>query len=183
MRIRATATGAAALACALAAVLMLALGGCGGDSPTASARGETTAAGKEETANKSGDVSVPTANPSNAKTCAAQLGDLVSQMDVLRNSLVAGLSYEQYVDRVKGLRATYHHIPARKVALGCLKATARPAEAGLDLYIDASNAWSGCVETAGCESASIETELQAKWREASEQLSKAQRGLGQRNAG
>lgn len=179
MRIGATATGAAALACALAAALALALGGCGGDSPTASAQGDATAAGNQKAEKVGANTTTPTANPSTAKTCTNQLGALVSQMDVLRNSLVAGLSYEQYVDRVKGLRATYHHIPAQKVALGCLKATARPAEAGLDLYIDASNVWSGCVETPGCESASIETELQAKWREASKQLSKAQRGLGQ----
>lgn len=163
-----------AAACLLAVALAAALGlsACGGGSPAATANAESPAASTAKPSSR------PEAVPaSGAGTCASQVGAFINAMDTLRTNLVAGLSYEQYVGEVEAIRGTYHRIPAERLALGCLKAAGTPGENGLNKYIEASNAWTDCVEARGCEAASIEPALQSRWRQASKLLSEAQRGL------
>jgi hypothetical protein len=150
----------------VALALGLDLSACGGGSPAATAKAPAVERAKAS--------SEP---PGGGGRCANQVGDFLDSMDALRTNLVAGVSYEQYVDEVQSIRATYHGIPVDRVALGCLKAAGTPGENGLNKYIEASNAWSDCIEVPGCESASIEPALQSKWRQASKLLSEAQQGL------
>ena len=98
-------------------------------------------------------------------------------MAALRTDLVAGLSYEDYVARVQSIRGEYHRVPVEKLALDCLRQAGTPGEKSLNKYIEASNAWTECVETPGCESASVEPALQSRWRQASKRLSEAEKGL------
>lgn len=163
-----------AVGCALAAALALGLGACGGDS------GQATADVKKVTAIGSGELSSAKKDRKRApaaETCANQVGELVDSMAALRSDLVAGLSYEGYVEAVEAIRGAYHRVPVEKLALGCLKAAGTPAESGLNEYIEASNAWTECVETPGCESATVEPALQSRWRQASKLLSEARQGL------
>ncbi len=163
-----------ALACALAATLALGLSACGGGSGEATAEARTEADGSGAvTAPASGEKKAVPANP----TCAGQVGEFIEAMAALRTDLVAGLSYEDYVAAVESIRGTYHRVPVDELDLECLKAAGTPGEEGLNRYIEASNAWTGCVETPGCESASVEPALQSRWRQASKLLSAAQQGL------
>lgn len=169
----------------LALALALALASCGGGSSEATAK-----AGTEASQPRAG-TTAPLPEKTEAKLraataggrCGGQLGGLLEAMDGLRTTLVEGLAYEQYVGEVKKVVAVYERLPSDQVALGCLRAAGTAGERALNRYIAAGNEWTDCVEVPSCEAASIETALQAKWKQASEYLSKAQRGLGQRASG
>ena len=94
-------------------------------------------------------------------------------METLRHQLAVGLSYEQYAARVKALRRDYDEIPTERLGLGCVTATGTPAEAALNKYADAANAWGECLADATCATATIEPVLQRKWRVASRLLGEA----------
>jgi len=168
-----------------AAALALALASCGGGSPAATAQGTTRSTASPTT---SGQTTPPSKSKAElaqqrpraadaGSLCQAQLGEFLGAMDKLRRNLVVGLSYEQYVGEVKAVRGAYDRVPTGRVALGCLNAAGTAAESALNQYIAANNAWTECVETSGCNAAAVEGQLQAEWREASEELSKAQGGL------
>jgi predicted small lipoprotein YifL len=169
----------AALACLVVLVLSAALAACGGEGP-ATAK-SASGAGPELTegsVQNRADLARQRPRPAAPNgRCQTQVGAFLGAMEVLRRNLVVGLSYEQYVAEMKTIRRAYEAIPTDRVALGCLQAAGTPGESGLNQYIAAGNAWTGCVETPGCESASIEAELQRHWRTASRELSKAQLGL------
>jgi hypothetical protein len=104
-------------------------------------------------------------------------------MDELRRKLLAGLDYEGYVGEMKTIRHDYEAIPVDRLTLPCLHAVGTLGEKALNRYIAAGNTWTDCVEADGCEAATIEGALQAKWRQASGYLSKAQAGLRREAAG
>jgi hypothetical protein len=164
----------AAFSCVLAASLALGLSACGGGSGQATAGGVRSGTVPDRT------VEISPAGKgkgTSAGTCRDQVGAFVAAMAKLRTDLVAGLSYEQYVEEVEKIRGAYHRVPVAKLALECLRGTGTPAESGLNKYIEASNAWTECVETPGCESATVEPALQSRWRQASKLLSEAEAGL------
>lgn len=170
----------AAITCLAAAALLLSLSSCGGDGP-ATAKSAGAEGGGEETegsVQSRADLARQRPRPvAPSGRCQTQVGGFIDAMDGLRRNLAIGLSYEQYVAEMKGIRSAYEAIPTERVALGCLKAAGTPGESGLNEYIAAGNTWTECVETPGCESATIEAQLQQRWREASRYLSKAQSGL------
>ena len=169
---------AAALCCAAAAVLALGLSACGSNSSAATA--ESSLGAENVTAIGSGKKGADQGGKQGAPepaTCSDQLGGFIDSMAALRTDLVTGLSYEDYVARVQSIRGDYHQVPVKKLALTCLRAAGTPAERGLNKYIEAGNAWTECVETPGCESASVEPALQSRWRQASKRLSEAEEGL------
>lgn len=109
--------------------------------------------------------------------CQSQLGSFVGSMDGLRRRLAVGVTYDQYVAEVRGIRSTYGEIPTRKLRIDCLAAVATPGEKAFNRYIEAANDWGECVSELGCGSAEIEPALQRRWRIASHFLSEAQDGL------
>jgi hypothetical protein len=98
-------------------------------------------------------------------------------MDALRRRLAVGVTYDQYVDEVNGVRDTYRAIPIGSLQLDCLGAVGTTAEKALNRYIEAANEWGECVAELGCGSAAIEPVLQREWRIASRFLSAAENGL------
>lgn len=162
------------MAALVAAALALSACGGGGEEATASAdAGASTAT----------TTSPPPPRATAAATCSDQVGTFVIGMDRLRKNLVAGLDYEGYVAEVRAIRKTYEAIPVDRLALGCLHRAGTPGERALNRYIAAGNTWTDCVEADGCEAATIEAALQAKWRQASRYLSKAQHGLRDQRSG
>ena len=164
---------------ALVAVAALALAGCGGGGGGGTAQAEPPASAAS-TATTTARRTEPAPE---AAACSHQLGEFLGGLAALRTNLVAGLAYEGYVREVKRIRRGYEAIPVDSLALSCLEAAGTPGERALNRYIAASNTWTDCVEASGCEAASIEAELQAKWRQASRYLSKAQHGLHETAAG
>ncbi len=107
-----------------------------------------------------------------APDCPKQLGAFVESLSALRTQLAVGLSYEQYVATVKGLRSSYDEIPVARLTIGCL-GRGSAGEKALNKHIDAANAWGECLADASCTTAEIEPVLQRKWRVASHHLSAA----------
>lgn len=163
------------LGCALLAAL--AVGGCGGSESGTSteatfASGETARTTEKPVAPRDGAVHVPAGD-----LCQSQLGGFVGSMDGLRRRLAVGVTYDQYVAEVRGIRSTYGEIPTEQLRIDCLTAVATPGEKAFNRYIEAGNDWGECVSELGCGSAEIEPVLQRRWRIASHFLSDAQDGL------
>ena len=147
----------------LALLALVALSGCGDDG-TATAQKEPIATTAQVEAQAS-------------PRCTAQLGGFVDALDSLRRQLAVGLTYAEYLDQVRRLRRMYRDVPVEQLGVGCLVAAGTPSEQAFNHYIDAVNAWGECLATAGCETESVEPELQRGWELASERLSAAQAGL------
>ena len=111
------------------------------------------------------------------RLCQAQLGSFVGSMDGLRRRLAVGVTYDQYVAEVRGIRSTYGEIPTRKLQIDCLTLVATPGEKAFNRYIEGANEWGGCVSQLGCGTETIEPVLQRRWRIASHFLSEARDGL------
>jgi len=172
----------AALVCLAAVALAAPLASCGGDGPATaqSVTANSASPGAKAEGSVQNRADLARQRPRHVAPsgrCETQVGGFVDAMDKLRRNLAIGLSYEQYVAEMKAIRSAYDTIPTDRVALGCLKAAGTPGESGLNQYIAAGNTWTECVETPGCESATIEAQLQQRWRKASRYLSKAQLGL------
>ena len=112
-----------------------------------------------------------------AGPCQIQLGSFVASMDSLRRRLAVGVTYDQYVAEVRGIRSTYKKIPIERVEIDCLSAVGTPAEKAFNRYIEAANDWGECVSQAGCSSETVEPVLQRRWRIASHFLGDADEGL------
>lgn len=150
----------ALLGCVLIGAVALVLPGCGGDSAA------TAESGGAPQPKQQAKVEVATGRP-----CPAQVGAFLKSLETLRRQLAAGLTYEQYAVRVKGLRRSYDDLPVGRLTLECLRSTGTPAEAALNKYVDAANAWGECLADVSCSTATIEPVLQRKWRVASRSLS------------
>jgi hypothetical protein len=148
--------------CVLLGAVALALSACGGG-------GTTTA---EKTAAKAPEWRAQADVAGNR--CQGEVGGLLKSLAKLRGNLAVGLSYEQYAAEMHGVRAAYGEIPVERLTIDCLSTAGTPAEKALNKYTDAANAWGECLAEAGCDTASIEHDLQRKWRVASHYLSEAQ---------
>lgn len=166
------------LGCALLAALLV--GGCGGgDSETTAvtvASDETARTTEKPTASREEAKGKPRPVPA-GDLCQSQLGGFVGSMDGLRRRLAVGVTYDQYVAEVRGIRSTYGEIPTDRLQIDCLAAVATPGEKAFNRYIEAANDWGECVSELGCGSEEIEPVLQRRWRIASHFLSEAQDGL------
>jgi len=157
------------------ALVALLLSGCGGGGSDGA---ETTAA----TVTSEAVTTVPERpiqrheKPA-AGPCQIQLGSFVASMDSLRRRLAVGVTYDQYVAEVGGIRSTYKKIPIERVEIDCLSAVGTPAEKAFNQYIEAANDWGECVSQAGCSSETVEPVLQRRWRIASHFLGDADQGL------
>jgi hypothetical protein len=166
--------------CALIAAVLL--GGCGGGGSDATS--EATVA-SDETARTTEQPTAPerpigAGKPRHVPAgdlCQSQLGGFVGSMDGLRRRLAVGVTYDQYVAEVRGIRSTYGEIPTDRLQIECLTAVAAPGERAFNRYIEAANDWGECVSQLGCGSAEIEPVLQRRWRIASHFLSEAEDGL------
>ncbi|HET8566458.1 MAG TPA: hypothetical protein VFL77_08290 [Solirubrobacterales bacterium] len=168
--------------CALLAVAFLA--GCGGGSASTGTTDATITDGRTRAPT---ETTTTPAKPASRRArqqakspggpCQAQLGSFVASMDSLRRRLAVGVTYDQYVAEVKGIRSTYGKIPIDQVEIGCLGAVGTPGERAFNRYVEAADDWGECVSEAGCSSATVEPVLQRRWRIASHFLSEADESL------
>lgn len=145
--------------------MVLALASCGGGGTSSST--ETITATPPAT--KVSEVKPKT----KTVDCGAQLGEFVARMTDLRQSLLAGLSYAEYVVRMRAIRDAYEAVPVKKLDASCLDGAASDAEDAFNQYLRAANAWGECAGTAGCAASDIEGKLQRRWRIASKSLDQA----------
>ena len=160
--------------CALVAALLLS--GCGGDgSETTAADVTVTSQAIRTTPTK--PPPPPTRRAPADERCQSQIGSFIGSMDSLRRRLAVGVTYDQYVNEVRGIRSTYGELPVEELEVDCVTAVGAPSEKAFNRYIEAANDWGECVSELGCGSAEIEPVLQRRWRIASHFLSEAQDGL------
>ena len=162
-----------------AIVIVLALASCGGGGSSTTKETVVTSAGPAPAKPVDGAAKNAATKPGGAKSgdaaCQAQLGEFVSRMTDLRQSLLAGLSYAEYVVRVRAIRDAYEAVPVKKLGVGCLNGAAGAAEDAFNQYLRAANTWGDCAGTAGCAASEIEAKLQRRWRIASKSLDEAAR--------
>jgi len=165
--------------CAVVAALALALAACGdsdstGTSGSASqpATKATGAGGAKQPTRKSARDRAPA-----GELCQSQVGSFLGSMDSLRRRLAVGVTYEQYIDEVRGVRSTYRDVPVDDLQLDCVNAVGIPSEKAFNRYIKAANDWGACISELGCGSAMVEPVLQQRWRVAAHFLAEAQQGL------
>lgn len=144
---------------------------------------QTAARGAETTAReKAPDRTSPTTGRSQprdsaaARRCRTSLGEFLDAMESLNNTVAVGLDYDGYLTMVNRVRATYAEVDADRLPLLCLARAAAPAEAALNSFIAAANAWGECL-AAGCDLAGVEPKLQRGWARAAGELSEVQAGL------
>jgi hypothetical protein len=163
----------------LALLAALLLGGCGGEGSNLT-EAETTTARSDTVAGKprsrQGRDRAENRAPAGS-LCQSQLGSFVGAMDGLRRRLAVGVTYDQYIAEVEGIRSIYRRIPAEQLRIDCLSAVATPGEKAFNRYIEAANDWGECVSEVGCGSAEVEPVLQRRWLIASHFLSEAVDGL------
>jgi len=174
------------IGCALLAALLLA--GCGGGNsestgtPTLTSQEGLRGSGPHKGKNFENDAAAKQVGANGRPVpagdlCQSQLGSFVGSMDGLRRRLAVGVTYDQYVAEVRGIRSTYGKIPTDRVQIDCLTAVATPGEKAFNRYIEAANDWGECVSELGCGSAEVEPVLQRRWRIASHFLTEAKEGL------
>ncbi len=163
-----------------AIVTVLALAACGGGGSSDGASATTAAGGQTVKAAGAGhgeptEKTTPPAKGAAADPCQARLADFIDRMDDLRQSLLAGLSYDEYVVRVRAIRAAYEAVPVDQLGAACVTGPAAAAEDAFNQYLRAANAWGECAATAGCAASEVEGKLQRRWRIASKRLDAAER--------
>lgn len=163
--------------CVIAAALLVT--GCGGDGSetTGGETGGTAVTSRSVTTTPSKPPPKRDGRAPAGERCQSQIGGFVGSMDGLRRRLAVGVTYDQYVAEVRGIRSTYGEIPLEKLRIDCLSRVATPGEKAFNRYIEAANDWGECVSELGCDTATIEPVLQRRWRVASHFLSEAQDGL------
>ncbi len=146
--------------------LGLMLSACGEDGTTAA----------EKPVGTTNSTSVPPHATTTRESCP-RLRPFLGSMLKLRDNLARGLSYDDYLREVQGVRSVYARLDADKLSARCLLAGGGPAERALNLYIDATNTWGDCLATVSCNTRSVEPKLQRKWALAARRLASAQQGL------
>jgi hypothetical protein len=163
--------------CALVAALLLSA--CGSSGSDASGATLASGAGRATSAKTPSQPKTQKKphRPPAGNLCQSQIGGFIGSMDSLRRRLAVGVTYEQYVDEINGIRSTYRDVPAGKLQIDCAGPVGVPSEKAFNRYILAANQWGECISEAGCGSAEVEPVLQRQWRIASHFLSEAQQGL------
>ena len=167
-----------------ASIALLLVAGCGGDSDstggltvTSRSTGTTADAPATGAAAKKPRSQRGQPHARAGGLCQSQIGGFIGSMDSLRRRLAVGVTYDQYVNEVRGIRSTYEDLPVDALDVDCVTAVGAPSEKAFNRYIEAANDWGECVSELGCGSAEIEPVLQRRWRIASHFLSEAEDGL------
>lgn len=155
-----------------AIAVVLGLAACGGGG---SSTGSTGVSGETITSQESKPVATKDPKAESTDACQARLGNFVDRMNDLRQSLLAGLSYDEYVVRVRAVRDAYEAVPVDKLGATCVTGPAAKAEDAFNQYLRAANAWGECAATAGCAASEVEAKLQHRWKLASKNLDAAEK--------
>jgi hypothetical protein len=112
-----------------------------------------------------------------ADKCKSQVGGFLQSLQELDSRLAVGLPYAEYSSQVGDVRVAYDRLPFRQLDPECLSQVGLPAEDAMNSYVKADSTWNDCIVRFGCDTDSIDPELQARWTTASSKINEAQSGL------
>lgn len=114
---------------------------------------------------------------SGGRDCAAAVKDFMSALHELDSRLDVGLTVAEYGNQVGDLKVAYDRVAWDTLPDECAQRVGIPAEAALNEYVKAHTQWQDCIQTSGCETSFIESNLQGYWTKAHEKVVEADQGL------
>ncbi|HEU5106197.1 MAG TPA: hypothetical protein VFU11_10180 [Solirubrobacterales bacterium] len=109
--------------------------------------------------------------------CAMRTADLIVALDELREDLLVGLPYEEYVEEMRRIKRIFYRVPGERMSLSCLTGAAGLAGGALNEYIYAANAWTECISDRRCDLAANEPVIERKFWVAGTVLTSAHQAL------
>lgn len=119
---------------------------------------------------------VPSSTPV-AVNCPQPMKDFLLAIEDLDSRLGVGLNFQDYGTKVGDVKVVYDRIVPADLSGECATSVGTPAEAALNDYIAAYTTWNDCVGSTSCTQASITSQLQAKWADATEKINQAKNAL------
>lgn len=115
-----------------------------------------------------------------AQECRSQAGALIAAVEDLEGRLQGlGLAYSDYSTEVGDASSAYQGLAIGQLKFKCLSNVGLPLERALNSYVEAGNVWGECIEDFGCDTDSIDPELQDHWADASTAARNARSGLAE----
>jgi hypothetical protein len=109
--------------------------------------------------------------------CRQRTSGLMAQLQEIDSRLSVGLAYAEYSTQVGNARVAYDRVPIKTLDPDCITDVALHLENAMNTYARAESTWSDCINDYGCDTDSIQPELQAKWSESTSEINKAKSGL------
>jgi hypothetical protein len=114
-----------------------------------------------------------------AEVCKGKLGELITSLEDLNSRLAGGFQYAVYTHRIRDLQAMYEQVGYRRLDFGCLTEVGLPVESAINRYAKADAIWYRCASDPGCDTSKVEPKVRQHWRDASNSIADAKRGLKQ----
>jgi hypothetical protein len=140
--------------------------------------GEPLAVSEEEyQAQQEEEARARAAAQQKANECEDQLGGFLTELEDLNSRLSVGLAYAAYSRHVGDIQVAYDQVQFKELDFGCLTNVGVTAEKALRSYAQADDTWNNCLTDFGCDTDSIDPELQDRWSSASAGIDLARNGL------
>jgi hypothetical protein len=158
----------------LVAVALL-VAGCGTDEEAERARAEA----QEELAKAQEDLEEAEEALEEGEDCVQELRGFMRKLGDLDAQLQVGLSYSEHSDAIQETAIAYNRIAFDNLELDCLHKVGLSAEKAYRKFAQADSVWNDCISDFGCDSDSIDPELQNHWQSGSKMLDEAQDGISE----
>jgi len=112
-----------------------------------------------------------------AEECQSDLEAFLNTLEDLNSRLEIGLNYHDYTEKVGNVRVAYDKIDFGGLDPECVRLVGVPAEAALNQYIQAVNAWSKCIQDINCSNEQVKPTLQRHWAAATTKIMQARDGV------
>lgn len=98
-----------------------------------------------------------------SQECADKLAGLTDALFELNSRLSVGIAFAAYGEKVANARVAYDKIKFNDLDPDCILGVGQPAEAAMNEYVNAYTTWNDCIQKTGCNTDSIQPQLQASW--------------------
>lgn len=116
-------------------------------------------------------------------TCSRTFAALQDKLGALDSRLSVGMNFEAYGNAVASARVVYDRTDFGSIdlpevdRLTCLGGVGVPLERALNQYVAAYGTWNDCIQEWGCDTDSIDGDLQARWSKATRAVVKSTSNL------
>jgi hypothetical protein len=107
-----------------------------------------------------------------SSACAEDVGEFLDGLKSLDSRLDIGLTYAEYGNQLGDAKTAYDDIDWQDLDQDCIQGVGVDGEAALNHYLKAYTFWKDCIEDSGCQTDSIQDDLQAEWAAATTLIAK-----------